>query len=675
MKTALPVNLVAPELIRNNWRTPCDNFTTNPSYTRYEVWSWTPGEWKVIWALGAYANASNFSLVGGIDLFGFPIYGCAVGAHGLTINPSLRTAGYTQSINLLANFEQDLRENWENDPLGYDFDTAVDRKYKLHVMPTLPFDPARVNSRRVGVTYRLPNLSDSELGSKYGVTNWDQRFYRKAAIIASGGDFGPKVGMGITGLALNTKIDDTEFTMFMVGYFQSTNPKMGNRNIRYWANSTLDSEVSSVQQASGTNGWTNLTWGTTTLDWDPVDIGGPTNYAAIIALSRGMFTEAVSSDNTMNAASGPALSLTFNPGSMVTVWHIGDPGTAGNETVAATDFLNMPAPIAPTTDNYIYPAPQWSNTTNASQPIGRNGEMWPDRTVTATNSLPSSGGRYYVEFTRTGQFRNTARTAPHIWKTSLAETSIMTLDGTTILGWRSKPSAESDIASTGGYATGTAGVFQNVVDITAFVTAAKVPYRQMRWTHQGIQAGDSLVIYSHKADCNRRLYICSVTNDNTIVAAYTSACAALNWTTLACTDPDTGGAVTRNIQNVTHVKFRIVRQKPMGEQVFDDWDGRTNTFWGAVGPGAGTGNIRAYVPVMTPGAATLNGVTGFIPDLWEGMPAATQLQWNYSAVIFTTDAATLGGMGRAFNYNNRDFLWEDPKQKFTSSDNRFVRYQ
>ncbi|MCK7522452.1 MAG: hypothetical protein MZV64_34640 [Ignavibacteriales bacterium] len=178
-----------------------------------------------------------------------PIYGCGLGLHGLTVSTALRNGPVADvAIGASADFERDLRENWDNETstgatLGYNPDTAYNRKYRLTVIPTLPIDPAR-QAARLGMlangttraTHRHPNLTDSEL-DRFGTTAWDQRFYRKGTIIASGGDFGPKIGIGVTGLALNPKIDDAEFTMFMVGYFQSSSPRLGNRDLRYWSGS------------------------------------------------------------------------------------------------------------------------------------------------------------------------------------------------------------------------------------------------------------------------------------------------------------------------------------------------------------------------------------------------------------------------------------------------------
>ena len=302
--------------------------------------------------------------------------------------------------------------------------------------------------------------------------------------------------------------------------------------------------------------------------------------------------------------------------------------------------------------------------------------------------------RYYVEFTRTGEFKNLARTTPDVWLTSLKESPLLTLDRTTITGWRYKPYARTPIESTGGrdarnidtkggQATGV-GVFSNVIDVNAFVTAAKVPFRQERWTHQGVQAGDSLVIHSRKTNCDARLTICLVNSDSQITVAESPAlCASVtyvNWTTLSCTpwvNSSTPSGTPRpvNILNVLHIRYRIVRQKPRGELAADDWYNGPNTFWEAEGPGAGSGNVRVHVPTVTPGAATLNGATGYIPDIMDGMAAATQLEWEYGAVIFSTDANTIGGMGRKFNYNNRDFAWEWTKIKFRATDLRYIRYQ
>jgi hypothetical protein len=694
---ALPVNFLVPELIRKNWQIPCSDFTTNPSMSNYQVWSWTPGEWRVVWALGAFVNAADFSLSGNLDLFGFPIYGCAVGMHGIGISQSLRTAPYSQSINLLADFERDYREKWDNDPLGIDSDPGVDRKVLLEVDPgAIPIDPARLNARTT-LVYRHPNLSDSELNTKLGIDDQDLHFYRKGILIATGADYGPQIGMGIVGLALNPKIDDAEFTMFAVGYFQSVaNQRMGYRDLRMWANSSTDSEVVAAQHAESSSAWPDVVWGDTHLNYKPLDNGtGPTNYAAIIALSRGGFLESTTSDLTTDPSSTLTISTYFNPGSLVSVWHIGDPNAVGNEVIAATDFLNLPQAISPVPNEYIYPAPQWSSTVNGSNPYNRNAEMWPDRTVTAANALQheiyKGFDRYYVEFTRTGMYRNTAKSTPDLWTTSLAESGIKTLDGTTIVGFTNKRSAKSRVGSLKGVAVGTTGgVFRDMPQVTDQVPAWKItPYRLQRFTLVGINPGDSLKIKSFKGACETRLYILNVIND-TDLRVSVDGVNPVNWTSVGGAEtrnPRTLAAKTCNLSNFTNLRYYVIRRDWRGECKIDDWYAgadrgscKDSTFWGAEGAGAGSGNIRVHVPhvVSTPSLYTAtDGSTGIVPDLWDGLSSfhGTELNWSYSVVIYNSAAVTAGGMGRKFDFNNRDMIFEDPKQIQTSSDSKFVLYQ
>jgi len=707
LAASVPVNFLVPELIRKNWTTPCSAFTTNESQTSYQVWSWTPGEWRVVWTLGAYVNASNFSLSGNLDLFGLPIYVSAVGMQGIGINPALRTAPYNYSINLQADLSRDYREMWTNDTsvgtaLGYDPDPSVDRKVLLEIDPgALPIDPARLNARTT-LVYRHPNLTDSELNTKFGIDDQDLHFYRKGILIASGADFGPQIGMGITGLALNPKIDDAEFTMFQVGYFQSvTGQRMGYRDLRPWNTATADSEIVSIQHAGSSSLWPDVVWtdawGTHTLDYSATDTGGPVNYAAIIALSRGGFVENCTSDLSTDPSTSVSISTYFNPGSLVSVWHIGDPIATGNEVVAAVDFLNLPAAISPVPNEYVYPAPQWSNTVNASNPVNRNGEMWPDRTVdtlTGKNSLQKEMykgfERYYVEFTRTGMYRNTAKSAPDLWTTSLAESGIKTLDGATIIGFTGKRSAKSRIGTLKGMGVGTTGgVFRDVIDVIGQVTAPKVPYRLQRFTQVGINPGDSVKIKSFKARCETRLYVLSVVNDTDLILSVDGV-TPVTWTSVGgaeTRDPRTLAAKTCNLSNANHLRYYVIRRDWRGECKIDDWNAgadrggcKDSTFWGAEGAGVGSGNIRVHVPkvVSTPGLYTAtDGSTGIVPDLWDGLESfhGTQLSWSYSVVIYNSGAVTAGGMGRKFNFNNRDMIFEDPKQIQTSSDSKWVYYQ
>jgi hypothetical protein len=107
---------------------------------------------------------------------------------------------------------------------------------------------------------------------------------------------------------------------------------------------------------------------------------------------------------------------------------------------------------------------------------------------------------------------------------------------------------------------------------------------------------------------------------------------------------------------------------------------KPNSFWKAAGPVVGVGNIRAWVPAVTPGAATLNGTTGFRPDLWEGTnTAGTQLEWHWSLIVYNTANYNGGGVWAAaplgFDWNNQQWRATDTSQQFDSSDSGMVMYQ
>ena len=82
-----------------------------------------------------------------------------------------------------------------------------------------------------------------------------------------------------------------------------------------------------------------------------------------------------------------------------------------------------------------------------------------------------------------------------------------------------------------------------------------------------------------------------------------------------------------------------------------------SVFWKARGPvTGGPGSvITAHIPEMTPGPTTLNGVTGFIPDLWDGIQPGvrSQLDWNYTVMVFNTSTEDWG-IGGAFDWNNQN---------------------
>jgi hypothetical protein len=690
-KTSLPPNLVAPEILRSLWYWPCATWTTNPGNTAYQMHAYTPGQSLLIWNIGAYANATNFSLSGGIDLFSFPLAVCGLGLQRVAIPATLSNGNWTSDIGTNANFYFDIREDFPG-LLGYDPDTATDRRVTVIMNPNLPVDPARRDARlsawwgSFANGYKIPNRTDSRLGA-----GWDTRFYRKNAIVATGADYGSNVGMGVTGLALSTLINDPLFTMFSVGYMQSAvgsgSGRMGARNLQYWSGSAATHQMTIVQ-AGPNSGWTDSEGN---VNFAPTETGGPANYAAIGAISRGQFSDTMYSDRTNEGGGGLSMSMAFNPGSLVTVYHVGP--FQSNHTVYIADYLNMPNPITPAADAYIYPAPQDSSTPGSGN-MNRNGEMMPDRSVDADNrwmtyssANPNFNGRYYFQINQPGWLNQTAR-AVHAWQVSVSEPGLFSSDGATATGFYGKASQYQRIISDDGAAT--------VAGATQWLTNADYARGDKpRFLNQGVQVGDSIWFNSRQSsviNCRCRIGAVEANRVRVLTNAQGSSGAG-------CQNKD-GGAITNGctfsstgMTGDTEIQYRIFRAAPRGECVIDqnfyggvsDTNGnggcKDNTFWTAYGPVSGTGNITILFPRVVKGARTLGGTAGTVPDILDGITSTLgnnpnlMLNWTFSLFAYNTGAVTQGGLGRQFTWNNRDLIKTELLTHQAATDSKYFLYQ
>jgi len=74
-------------------------------------------------------------------------------------------------------------------------------------------------------------------------------------------------------------------------------------------------------------------------------------------------------------------------------------------------------------------------------------------------------------------------------------------------------------------------------------------------------------------------------------------------------------------------------------------------------------------------------VTGYIPDLWDGLDPtgvdrlSKTLQWNAIVVSMNTGSFTQGGLGRGFDWNNQDFIIVDQKPALISTDSFLCQTQ
>lgn len=106
--------------------------------------------------------------------------------------------------------------------------------------------------------------------------------------------------------------------------------------------------------------------------------------------------------------------------------------------------------------------------------------------------------------------------------------------------------------------------------------------------------------------------------------------------------------------------------------------------WSLYGPiPVGATSANAYLANLTPGPTTLNGVTGVIPDAWEGIPASTlwgaywfsppRLKWTYGIININSDSTALGGLGGPLDWNNQNFwLTEFAVNMFATDEGEFL---
>jgi len=638
VKAALPPNLLIPELRRVDYNAGCQGWATNPGVYGWEYNVWNNGMYENLMSLGVYLNATNFSITGGLDLFAFPLYVTALGFSGITV-PGDLTGDPIVPVGNAVGFQYDIREQWNSTPLGYDPDGGVDRKILIAIDDQLPVDPGRRDATLRSGSYRVPNLSDSSLGA-----GWDTRFYRKNIIVATGADFGVAAGLGVTGLSLSIMIDDPSFTIFAVGYIQSTGSVMGTRNLTYWSGGGGNTDVVSAEHASVSTNWSDPPG--TNIDFAPIDTGGPSNYSSIAVLTRGMVTDGLESDPGFSGG-GLAFSLdmTFAPGSIVSVWHVGPPEAGGNETIEVNDWLNITEAITPSPDNYIYPAPQWANTLSGSNPANRNGELWYIRTTGADDIIPIDGAdpwaRRYFEFTRPTMMNASGRTI-HMWQLALNWDSTQTGDdGVSTVGMVNEMiSVKTKVYSTRGQTDAT-GTILNDANGT-FLT-------------QGVAPGDNLRSQTRKyrGGCGwpaGTSHVITAVNSETQLEVAGGICAGAN---------------------ATNFKYDVARVLPRGECAIDEsWGGgptdyacKANAFWNALGP-ANSATQTVHVPALTPGPATLNGVTGFIPTFWDNIGGTTeQVYWTRTFLVLSTGVVTEGGLGGPFDYNN----WDSKADELTTN--------
>jgi hypothetical protein len=668
----LPPNIVIPELLRTQWWDACANWATNSGDYDYEVWHWVANDPRPLEFIGVWANATSFSpttLAGGLDIFVFPLYVCALGTVLLTTG-DLETIGDDLMALGDTPLEFDLREDWVNNTetggvSGYDPDgPGIEKNFGLHSGPTLPIDPARLNATldgpgqgdyagwsgaSSGITN--PNRTDSKLHLWGDTSNWDARFYRKGIIHLSGAFAGYQSGMVVFGLQINQKVDDNQFTLYQVGFLRSTGVLISYENQNPWnpaANSNLVSREMTAINSQTTDG-------DGAFNFTPIQRSGPAYYAAISLVMRGSWNENKDAiPGSPHYLGGQDLthdtetSSISNPGQVIAVRGVGPVDSStyfegdGNRNIFITDFMNMPTLTAPGADEYIYPAPQWSSTIGnvtprgATMPVNRNAEI--ARVLTPTVSIQTDAGdfqtRRYFEFTVPTMMRNTAK-RPDQW--------YLSVDADAEFGMKSAKSMPHD---TDGACGGTGAT-------TRFYDDDAV------WLSQGITAGDPIRL--NKGGDNHNTTVASVDSDT-----------ALTLTTAA---PEGTWADRR------YVEYWIIRQgTPDGECLFDEWFGasgliggggcRQVSIWTFTGPVPdGAGSIRVHIPAVSPGARTLGGVGGVVPDPYEGNSVDMQgeiMEWTASMIAFGTQEVWKGGMGTAgFDWNNQNF-W---KSEFAISDN------
>ncbi|MFO8058992.1 MAG: hypothetical protein R6V10_17035, partial [bacterium] len=687
---ALYPNLLAPDILRNQWWDPCDTNDLGQHDFEYKIWQ--PESYNVLWSVGAYANATNFSLTGALNLLDFPIYVTALGMDEVDLSSWDGTSENSVDMGDL-DFDYDLREDWTEDQLGYVGD-SYDTRTDISASPVFPLDPARRDARLGDDSgrytgYKVANESDSELG---GSSQKDHRFTRNNMITVSGADYGDPFGLGVTGLSFAPVIDDQDWTVFKLAYTQSTGNLMGKGDIMPWSGGG-DTEVPGIEHgfpASSLGSVSGISNGTSTFDFTARTEGGPANYSVIGVVSRGAWTQAAMSDPSLFGAG----SVPTNSGSIISVYSTasgegsdpGDPETTS--AVKIDDFMNMPEPVSPARDDYLYPAPQWANTLQESAAINRNSELWPDETTDSGNELAKDTddpwSRYYFEFTNPGMMIDTDK-AIHVWQAGVSDGTKFTFDGstvTTVLGKHStkspvqdKSMGDSGDADRSGHAYETGGNMVFVDDLYP---------RNGRFDNWGVRPGDSLDLYEQGARC----YISAVNRGDmtegsprdqlVIDPSQSSSCGTSSWSDIF------GGT------NVSNVDYSVIRQaNPEGECGIDDYNygGATgygcsgNSFWDVFGPVTGTGNIVAHVPDITPTTSYTDpdGTTGAVPSFWEGStthlasPAVdgAQLKWSYELFVYNTDSWTNGGLDHAFDYNNQNIHTTELTSQFVATDSAY----
>jgi hypothetical protein len=609
-------------------------------------------------------------LSGGLNLFAFPIYVSGVGYHNVSAlanwgYPTLPTADTVTHIGNKG-FEIDVRELWvapDFQSPGYNGGGGVDTRITISVQPILPIDPARRDSLQSSDTTwyiagrRVPNSTDAEITSKWassypGVAeaSWDDRFVRNSTIVATGAFTGFQNGINIFGLQLNAEIDDTEFTTFEVGYLASQGQgtwgvAVGSSPWRYWSNSVVDTERSGREMTFVPS----TIAGETTIPWSQhTEGGGSVNYAGLVAFVRGLsvtspkMTPRRTSDgsiiNTENMGLHGYDTYTYDQGGFsLKVFHIGPIETYTTTITANTRatkaffverVLNAPEAISPTPDTYYFPAPQWSGTYRASLPVNRNGEM---RRVFTYGALASK----YIQRSGGALNRKYLKMRVPTWVpdgTETPDTWLMTVS-TQPRGLKS--------AKTGAHDT----------DATMIGTTTQFEDLDARFLNQGVAVGDHVTTKK-----GATIYVGNVT--------------AVTQTRITMSTP--GFAVGDD-----YIEYWVTRHNLRGECYGDEWFGgdayRRNgggcnnlSLWNLYGPiPAGATSVTGYLANINPGAATLGGTTGVIPDAWEGIPANTLwganwysppvLKWTYGVININSASTTVGGLGGPLDWNNMNF--------------------
>ncbi len=667
---ALPPNIVIPELLRTNWSgdNPCLSWGNNPPVYTYKLWHWVPNDTHPIEILGAYANATNFSLsvlAGGLDLFAFPIYLCGMGTK-LVTTPDLAVTGDVTTHLGETPLEWDVRETWNKGDLsspGYNPPDGLDKRVVMNIGPMLPIDPARLHATSsaalaasqgdngVPLWSNAPYTDPNRTNANRGWSDWDARWTRKNVLNITGAFGGLQPGMLPFGLQMNAKVDDVEFTTFQVGYMRSTGaPVMGNQDLAYDQASSPDSQIVSRELTLIDPSETD----DDAFDFTPRGRGGPTFYAAVSIMMRGNWNENSDVVTSPHYSGGKQRSYDdntgakTNPGTVIAVRYAGpsdsttlcsDPGWTPSQDCVNLDnltdrnlfvgnFLKMPEIVSPAADEYLYPAPQWSSTIGSTTPTNRNGEI--QRVLTAASpaqEIQKDGGRRYFEFTVPTFMQTTKR--PDSWLINLTCPEV----------WR--VSAKADVS-----------------DDDAVISGNALYDDDAMFKSQGVAVGDNI----------------SVAGWNGTVSAVVS---------------QTELTLSGSPGNGNYVSYTVTRATPRGNCIFDEWYSVPGMlgggggcspvkFWNLMGPVPESGNtLRVHIPEVTPGSRTLDGVPGIVPDPYEGHLAqlengntmspigGEQMEWTAALIVYGTQEVVKGGLGGAWDWNNQNF-WT---AEFAISDN------